>query len=59
MIIDDLDVFSAQVSPTKTNAKLIVDPDAMLARAISPEHFQMITWRDSHVIQSTCDFQLP
>jgi hypothetical protein len=59
MIIDDLDVFSAYVSPTKTDAKLIVDPDAMLARSISPEHLQMIAWRDSQVIQSTCDFQLP
>jgi hypothetical protein len=33
MIIDDLDVFGACVSPTKTDAKLIVDPDAILARA--------------------------
>lgn len=59
MVIDDLDVLSAYVSPTKTNAKLIIDSDAMLAGAISSERFQMIARRDPQVIQSSRNFQLP
>jgi hypothetical protein len=56
MVIDDLDVLSACVSPTKTNAKLIIDPDTMLPGAISSERFQMITWRNPQVIQASRNF---
>jgi hypothetical protein len=59
MIIDDLDVFSASVRPTETHAELIVYPNAILSRPITPEGFQTIARRHPQIVQSTCDFQLP
>jgi hypothetical protein len=40
MIVHDFDVVGVSIPPSETNPELIVDPNAVLAAAISFEHFQ-------------------
>ena len=49
MIVDDLDVFSTGVRPTKTHAELIVYPDAVLSRPITSKGFQTIAGRRTQI----------
>ena len=59
MIISILDLFGATFGPTKTQAPLVVDPDAVLSRTISFERFESVARRYSQVIELCCRFQLP
>src|SRR5688572_30349642 len=51
MIIDDLDVQCALASPAKADPVLIVDPDAVLARAISLELLKPAAGQACQIIQ--------
>ena len=44
MIIHDFDVVSVSIPPCETNPELIVDPNTVLAPAISFKRFQPETW---------------
>jgi len=46
MIIDDFDVLSAGIRPSKTQPELIVYPDAVLLFSIASKGFQTIPGRD-------------
>ena len=59
MIVSNLDLFGATFDPTKTQAPLVVDPDAVLSRTISFERFESVGRRYSQVIEPCCRFQLP
>src|SRR5579884_561022 len=51
MVVDDLNVVSVAVSPSKADAPLIVDPNTMLACAIPSELLESIAWRPPQVVQ--------
>lgn len=50
MIIHKLDVV-CPVLPPKADPPLVVDTNAVLASAITPELFEPIAWRDPQVVQ--------
>ncbi len=58
VIVDDLDVENIALLPAKTNAPLIVDPNAVLAFAAAPQSFQPIPGRDSQIFQPPCLMQV-
>ena len=51
MIIDDLRVVSISVMPDKADAKLIVDPNAVLPQSISGEGLEPVAWERRQVAQ--------
>ena len=58
MIIHDFNVYGAGTSPTETHPKLVVDPDAVLSRAVALQCFQPVAWRHSEIVKALYDFQL-
>jgi len=52
MIVYDLDIVSVSLAPTKTDAPLFIDPNAILFFPISGQFLKAISWRDTKVIQS-------
>jgi hypothetical protein len=59
VIVHYLYVFSACFRPTKTDAPLIIDADAVLAGSLAPESFQAIARRHPQIFQASSDLQLP
>jgi len=51
VVIDNLDVARAAVLPFEADTPLIVDPDAVLAPAITPERFKPVRRRDAQVVE--------
>jgi hypothetical protein len=58
VVVHDLDGFGAGGSPAKANAKLIVDPNAVLAGTVALERFQAVAWRNPKIIEPTGDLEL-
>jgi hypothetical protein len=54
MIIRHFHIVRVPASPSKANAPLIVDANAMLAFAIPLEFFESISGRDAQVPESLC-----
>ncbi len=48
MVVHYFHVFSACLRPTKTDAPLIIDADAVLTDPLAPEFFQAIAGRHPH-----------
>jgi hypothetical protein len=46
MVVSDFDFVSISCLPAKTDAELVVDPNAMLALPVTPQPFQPVPWRD-------------
>jgi len=46
MIIHNLNIMCIALSPTKANAPLVIDPDAMLSRSVAGQSFQSVPWWD-------------
>jgi hypothetical protein len=59
MIIHDLNIFGTGFRPTKTKAKLIIDPDAILAGSVSFERLEAISRRNPEVVEPPRDLKLP
>jgi hypothetical protein len=59
MIIHDLDIFGTGFRPSKADSPLIVDSDAVLPGAITLQSLQTISRRNSQVIQTSRNFELP
>jgi hypothetical protein len=55
MIVRNLDVFGSRVRPTEAKAKLIVNTNAVLARAVPLEGFQSIARRKSQIVELARD----
>ena len=51
MVIDDLDIEHVAIPPSEADAPLLVDEDAVLARAIALECLELIRWGDHQVAQ--------
>jgi hypothetical protein len=58
MVVNDLDVLGARGRPTKANAPLIVDANAVLPVPVAFESLQPIAGRDAQILEATGDFQL-
>jgi hypothetical protein len=51
MVIHDLDLVGISFTPFEADAPLVVDPDAVLARAITAEFLEPIPRRDPKVLE--------
>ena len=51
MVIDDLRVVGIALVPSKTDAPLIVDPNAVLACAVASQPLQAVARRDAEIGQ--------
>ena len=58
MIVDDLDLFRSCFSPPEANAELIVDPDGMLAGAITFQRLQVVVRKCSEFAQDCRAFNI-
>jgi hypothetical protein len=58
VVIDDLDIVRTGFTPSKTNSPLVVDPDAVLSRAIAFEQFQSVARRNFQIVKSPGDLKL-
>jgi hypothetical protein len=52
MIVDDFDLVALTFVPHEADAPLVVDSDAVPARALSPQKFQTIRGRDPQVLEA-------
>ena len=51
MVIDDLSIEYVAILPSEADAPLLVDADAVLARAVALECLELIRWRDHQIAQ--------
>jgi len=51
MVIDDFNRVRMPVFPDKTDAPLVVNADAVLARQVALEGFEAVAWRHTQVTQ--------
>lgn len=51
MVVDNLNVRCMSIVPGKTDAPLVVHPNAILACAIATKRFQLITGRNPEIVQ--------
>jgi len=58
MIVHNLNIMGSALFPSKTDAPLLVDPDAELAFTITAQGLQMIGWRHSQIIQRNSVIQI-
>jgi len=58
MVVHDLNIFCASFLPTKADAPLIVDTNAVLARTVAFECFKAISGWYSQIIQSAGNLKL-
>lgn len=59
MVIHNLDFMSIAGIPAEANPPLIVNPDAVLAGAVSSQFLQSIPWRDTKIAESLRCVQHP
>ena len=59
MVVDDFDTIRAGGSPDEAETELVVDADAVLACAITPQGLQSVAWGNAQVVQTDRDLQLP
>ena len=52
VVIDDFDIVRITFSPFKTDAPLVIDPDAMLSFAVALQGLQPVAWRHPQVLQT-------
>lgn len=58
MVINDFDIFRANFRPPEAQSKLLVNPEAVLASAITTQSFQSIAGRYFKVLQLICELKL-
>jgi hypothetical protein len=58
VIVDDGDLVSVLVDPAKADAPLSVDPDAVLAAAVSFQEFQLVSRRKAHDFEAVGGVEL-
>ena len=51
MVVDNLNIVSISFCPGEADAPLVIDSNAVLARAIAREPFQAIAWGHPKIIQ--------
>jgi hypothetical protein len=58
MVIYDFYVLDAVICPNKTDAVFVIDPDGVLAPAVTPEWLQPVARRNPEIIQLSCHVEL-
>lgn len=58
MIIDNFYIFRTCIRPAKANSPLIVNPNAVLTRAITLKRFETIAGQYPQIVESTRNLQL-
>jgi hypothetical protein len=53
VIVSNLDLFCARFSPDKTNAILVIDPNAMLPSPVTLECFEPVGRGNPEIIQGS------
>jgi len=48
-VVDDVDLHGAKITPTKVNAPLVIDPNAVQPDPIPNQRLQTISWRRSKI----------
>lgn len=51
MIIYYLDIMRISINPSETDAPLLVDPNAVLALSITLQGFELVSRRNSQIVQ--------
>jgi hypothetical protein len=51
MIVDNLNLLSATVTPCEANPPLIIDSDRVLSLAVTLKRFEPIAWRLTQIVQ--------
>lgn len=59
MVIDAFDRIGTASGPDEADAELVVDADAVLAGAITPQSLQPVARGNPQVVQTARDLQLP
>jgi hypothetical protein len=59
MVIHNLNVLDASIRPAEAHAELIINAYAVLAGTIASQGFQSVAWRNTEVIQSPRNLELP
>jgi len=57
VVVDDLDVMGVTTDPAEANAKLVVDPNAVLAKAIAGQFLQSVSRRHFQVSEGDCSVE--
>jgi len=52
VVVNDFDLLWPGFRPDKAEPELVVDADAVLAMAVSPEWLQAIAWRDLQIVEA-------
>jgi hypothetical protein len=54
VVVHNFNVLRPPLRPAETDAKLIVDADAMLALPISLERLKAVAWRNAEILKHFC-----
>ena len=57
MVVNNLDVRSAILSPNKADSPLPVDADAVLPLSIILQRFEPVSWRDLQVVEDQTEYK--
>jgi hypothetical protein len=57
VVVNDLDLLWAGFRPDEAEPELVVDADAVLAMAVSPERLQAIAWWDLQIVEAAGGIQ--
>jgi len=58
VIVHNLDLVRVSVLPSKADAPLVVDANAVLTLSVAVQRFEPIARRDSQVLNSACSMQI-
>ena len=58
MVIDDFDIVGISSVPSKADAPLVIDADAVLAGAVALQRLQTVAGRNAQIVQSCRGIQL-
>jgi hypothetical protein len=59
MVINNFNIFGTSFCPSKANATLPVNTDAVLPGSVAFERFQSVSWRYSQILKVSGNFKLP
>ena len=57
MIVNDLNVCRTFSGPHETDSNLVIDPNTVLACAISYKCLQSVSWRDFEILERGCPIE--
>jgi hypothetical protein len=54
VVVNDFDLFRASFAPGEADPELVVDTNAVLAMAVTPERLQAVAWRNAQIVETAC-----